>query len=246
MWVRRPLPVLLAPLALALVAAPPAVTASGGPASARSRAVVQRVAPTLRAELEARGLRLGAPVFLRVFKEERELEVWLGHPDGRHRLLETHPICAVSGELGPKLAEGDGQAPEGFYAVRAGQLNPRSRFHLALNLGFPNAYDRAHDRTGSFLMIHGACASRGCYAMTDPTIERVWVLVDAALRAGQRAVPVHAFPFRMSDARLEAAEGQRWHRFWAEELRPVFDAFERTRVPPRVRVRGDRYVLASR
>lgn len=213
------------------------------PSSPRSREVWARVAPPVRAELTAVGLSLGSPVFLRLFKEERTLEVWVRNPGtGLYELFERQDICAWSGALGPKLREGDGQAPEGYYALGPGSLNPRSDFHLSMNLGYPNAFDRAHGRTGSFLMIHGACVSAGCYAMTDARIERLWVIVTAAMRRGQRQVPVHVFPFRMTEARMRRAEGSPHHRFW-EQLRAGHDAFVATWIPPRVVVRDGRYVV---
>jgi murein L,D-transpeptidase YafK len=162
--------------------------------------------PRLNADLAPLGARVGAPVFLRVFKEEAELELWIDTPDGMH-LFQTYPICRFSGQLGPKLREGDRQAPEGVYRVTKNSLNPNSSYHLSFNLGFPNAFDRAHGRTGSFLMIHGDCRSIGCYAMTDPGIEQIYVLVEAALRAGQPRVDVHAFPFRMTDQRMQQVRG---------------------------------------
>lgn len=193
-----------------------------------------RVGPVLEADLAAAGLRYGAPVYLRVFKEERVLEVWVEGAQG-YALFEAHPICNFSGDLGPKLAEGDHQSPEGFYEVGLEALNPNSRFHLSFNLGFPNSFDRAEGRTGSYLMVHGDCRSVGCYAMTDPVIERIYLLVEAALLAGQGAVPVHAFPFAMSDARMAKARGHRWFAFW-EDLAPGYRVFEETREVPEVAV----------
>ena len=140
------------------------------------------------------GWQQGSPVYLRIFKAESELELF-GLHEGRWTLLKTFPICHWSGTLGPKYREGDMQSPEGFYAVDLGRLNPNSTFHLSFNLGFPNAVERAQGRTGSFLMVHGNCVSIGCYAMTDPGIEEIYRLVEAALEAGQAGVPVHAFPF---------------------------------------------------
>ena len=138
--------------------------------------------------------------------------------------FETYPICAWSGELGPKLAEGDRQAPEGFYAVGLKQLNPNSNYHRAFNLGFPNAYDRALGRTGSFLMVHGDCVSIGCYAMTDQGIDEIYRIVEAALHQGQREVPVHAFPFRMTEKAMAEKAGHRWAAVLVQSqagLRPV-------------------------
>ena len=150
----------------------------------RSDAVAKRVRPSLETALRAKGLRWGAPVFIRIFKEEKELELWVD--EGKHfKHFKTWSICKYSGTLGPKLKEGDLQAPEGFYFVPRSRMNPRSRFHLSFNLGYPNTYDRAHRRTGSALMVHGNCVSIGCYAMTDERIEKIYSLCDASLMNGQ-------------------------------------------------------------
>lgn len=223
----------------------PAPAPAAPPESARSRAAVARVRPTLLPALEAAGLRLGAPVFLRLCKAESTLETFLD--DGqRYRRFRSDPVCAWSGRLGPKLREGDGQSPEGFYSVHARAMNPASRFHLSFDLGFPNAYDRAHGRTGSYLMVHGRCVSIGCYAMTDPVIEVIWTLMSAALAAGQSAIPVHAFPFRMDAADIDVRIADSEHAdFWGQ-LRAGWQAFEDTGLPPRVSVRERRYVVTPR
>lgn len=231
-------------IAAALVVPAGASGADGmgeGPTSARARAAADRVRPALERDLLALGVRVGAPLFLRLHKAEAELELFVD--DGmRYLRFRRYPICAYSGALGPKLREGDGQAPEGFYAVRLEQLNPASRFHLAFDLGFPNAYDRALGRTGSYLMVHGDCVSIGCYAMGDAAIEEIYTLVEAALRGGQPAVPVHIFPFRMDGTGRGANEDARWRDFW-ENLREGWLAFERTGRPPAVGVRDGRYVF---
>lgn len=198
-------------------------------------------ARTLEQQLAARGLRKGAPIFIRVFKETSELEVWV-ESGAKFKLFKVYPICNYSGELGPKLQEGDGQSPEGFYFVTPGAMNPNSRFHLSFNLGFPNAYDRAHDRTGSHLMVHGSCYSIGCYAMTDPGIEEIFGLAKASFSDGQKFFRVHAFPFRMTKKRMAQEVDSEWISFW-RNLREGYVAFERTRVPPNVRVDGKRYVF---
>lgn len=208
----------------------------------RAAAAEARVRPQLERDLAAAGLAYGAPLFVRVFKREKALEVWLRGGDDRFALFRTYPVCTYSGSLGPKLREGDSQAPEGFYRVAMHQLNPRSQFHLSFNLGYPNAYDRAHGRTGSHLMVHGSCVSIGCYAMGDAAIEEIYSLASAALRAGQPAFDVHAFPFRLDDAAIGAQRASPWHAFWSE-LKPGYDAFERSRVPPRIRVAGRQYVV---
>jgi murein L,D-transpeptidase YafK len=197
----------------------------------------------LDARLEAKGLKLGAPVFVRIFKLESALELWM-EKDGRYQLFATYPICLWSGRLGPKLKEGDLQAPEGFYSVTKEQLNPNSRWHRSFNLGFPNAFDRAHGRTGSFLMVHGGCQSVGCYAMTNDVVDEIWRLVTAALDSGQPAFDVQVFPFRMTERNLAARHSERWGDFWTD-LKQGYDAFERTHQPPVISVCDGRYVVAE-
>ena len=207
--------------------------------SRRSRKFVARVAPMLVKDLQAQSLSYGSPVFIRIFKEERELEVWLRAGD-RFQLFRTYSIAAMSGKLGPKLQEGDGQAPEGFYFVPPSHMNPKSRFHLSFNLGYPNAYDRAHGRTGSALMVHGGQASVGCFAMTDPKVEEIYALAEAALRNGQRFFRVHSFPFRMTAGNLARHPDSRWQPFWAN-LKEGYDFFEDSGLPPDVVVGNMRY-----
>lgn len=193
--------------------------------------------------LQKRGLAFGDEIFVRIFKAESELELWMRHDRAeRFELLKTYPICAYSGELGPKQQVGDEQAPEGFYAVSKKSLNPRSNYHLSFNIGYPNAYDRAHDRTGSLIMVHGDCVSIGCFAMTDEGIEEIYSLADAALAAGQTFFRVHAFPFRMSNKNMAAHAKSQWKDFWAN-LKEGYDHFEKHRVPPDVAVKDKKYVF---
>ena len=200
-----------------------------------------RPRPHSMSGLPPHGVKLGAPVFIRIFKLESELELWV-EKGGRFERFATYPICLWSGRLGPKLQEGDSQAPEGFYTVDAEQLNPNSRMHRSFNLGFPNVFDRAHGRTGSFLMVHGGCASIGCFAMTDPVVDEIWRMVTAALDGGQPRFPVHVFPFRMTERNLNFRRGYRWEGFWAE-LKKGYDLFEQSRIPPVVSVCNGRYVF---
>ena len=139
------------------------------------------------AEIEQKNMSKELPILVRLFKEESELEVWKQDNYGRFALLKTYPICRWSGELGPKIKQGDRQAPEGFYTITPGLMNPNSNYYLAINTGFPNAYDRANGRTGDFLMIHGDCSSAGCYAMTDEQIAEIYALArESLLRRPER------------------------------------------------------------
>lgn len=197
----------------------------------------------LDARLTAQNLSLGAPIFVRIFKREFELEIWM-RKGARFERFATYPICNWSGALGPKLQEGDKQSPEGFYTVDQRQLNPKSNYHRSFNLGFPNAFDRAQGRTGSFLMVHGACASVGCYAMTDAVIDEIWKIVTAALGNGQKRFHVHVFPFRMTPENLVRYREMPWGDFW-QDLKRGYDAFETAKLPPRVSVCNGRYHVAT-
>ena len=186
------------------------------------------------------------PIFIRIFKAESELEVWKQRQDGYFYLFKSYPICHWSGELGPKRRQGDKQAPEGFYTVNKYQLNPNSKFHLSFDLGYPNAFDQAHDRTGDFLMVHGKCKSAGCYAMTDAIMEEIYALAREAFAGGQDKFHVHAFPFRMTDenlARYANVKGRNRNpnlAFW-QTLKQAYDYFEITRKPPNIEVCARRY-----
>ena len=232
---------LLAALALILAAC-----SSRTPETQRDSRLIRRPPnPTLQDRLEARGFRFGAPAFIRIFKKEEVLEVWLQKDNGEYALFLDYPICIYSGELGPKTREGDKQSPEGFYTVGREAMNPNSQYHLSFNLGYPNAYDRAHGYSGSMLMVHGKCVSIGCYAMGDRQIEEIYTLVGSALQRGQPFVRVHAFPFRMTDANLAAYSEHRWYDFW-RMLKPGYDYFERYHQPPEIDVIGGQYALSGR
>lgn len=207
--------------------------------------VKARVAPALNAALKKKGLRLGAPIFIRLFKEEKLLELWFEKSPGTFALFKSYPIHNDGKRgLGPKLREGDGRAPEGFYFVTPALMKPDSDFHLAFNLGYPNAYDQAHGRTGSYLMVHGDVVSVGCYAMTDPQIEEIYTAADAAFAGGQKFFRVHCFPFRLTPERLVKAreDGGEWLDFW-ENLKEGYDRFEMEKSPPNAEVKDGRYVF---
>lgn len=195
-----------------------------------------------RALLAEKGMTEQQPILIRIFKAESELEVWKQKSDGHYYHFKTYPICAYSGELGPKLKQGDRQAPEGFYLIDKDLMNPRSQYHLAFNMGFPNAYDRAYGRTGSNLMVHGDCTSSGCYAMTDAVVEEIYTLAREALAGGQQDFQLHAFPFRMTAANMAANKDHDWYDFWVN-LKEGYDYFETTRLAPRLAVCEKRYIV---
>lgn len=189
------------------------------------------------------GAKLGTPVLVRIFKREFELEIWLKDGD-RFKRFETYPICKWSGRLGPKVRQGDRQAPEGFYTVDSKALNPNSRWHRSFNLGFPNPHDRALRRTGSFIMVHGGCSSIGCYAMTNAAMTEIWKVVTAALNGGQKRFQVQVYPFRLTEANLARRDDAKDAEFW-QSLKPGYDLFETTSVPPRVSVCNKRYAFEA-
>ena len=220
---------------------PPPVFARSTPSSPRSRQVILRRQAALQSLLADRGFYWGAPIYVRLFKAEKILEIWLrdGH---RFRRFRQYPVCTYGGKgLGPKTAQGDGRAPEGFYFVGPRQMNPNSRYHLAFNVGYPNAYDRSHHRTGGHLMIHGRCVSIGCFAMTNALMEEIYVLADAALRHGQPFFRVHIFPFVMTERNMLRYANKRWNSFWLN-LKQGYDWFARNNDnPPDVAVTDGLY-----
>lgn len=208
----------------------------------RLQDVRRRLLPKLHDELALKQLQLGQHAFVRIFKESSELELWLHDSSKQWKLFRIYPIACFSGVLGPKQREGDMQAPEGFYSVTKRLLNPASSYHLAFNIGYPNAYDLHHERTGSLIMIHGDQVSVGCFAMTDPVIEEIYFILSTALEKGQREVPVHCFPFRMTPARMKQARDQNspWLSFW-DNLREGHDLFETSGKPPTAVLGQDKY-----
>lgn len=234
----------------------PAQPAAGAQTASIAPEAVLRPAPdeAFQRESEPR-FQMGSQVFVRIFKQEGQLELWL-RSNGRYALYRTFPICKWSGRLGPKVKEADYQSPEGFYSVSAKQLNPRSNYHRAFNIGYPNAFDRQNGRTGGLVMVHGACKSVGCFAMTDRGIDEIYGFVAAAIGAGQREIPVHIFPFRMTESAIARETGGGWLAFvggggspqWASfwrNLKEGYDIFEQTGEPPTAYACGDHYAFGE-
>jgi murein L,D-transpeptidase YafK len=192
--------------------------------------------------LRERNMRTHAPILVRTFKKESELEVWKKNQAGQYELLKTYPMCRWSGQLGPKVREGDRQVPEGFYAVNHSSMNPNSSFYLSFNIGYPNAYDRAHGRTGSHIMVHGDCSSMGCFAMTDNQIADIYALAREAMAGGQRSIQVQSFPFRFTPENMATFRQDPNMPFW-RNLKEGNDFFETTRRDVQVSVCNRRYVF---
>ena len=207
--------------------------------STRFAAVAKKVTPSLKEAFRQNDLTWKSPIFIRAFKEERILELWVKKQD-QFVLFKSYPIAGTSGILGPKQGEGDRQIPEGFYYVTPRQMNPQSQFHLSFNIGYPNDFDRAHQRDGTFIVVHGSDVSIGCLAMTDEKIEEIYTLASAAFDGGQKFFRIHLFPFRMAEENMETHSDSEWFPFW-QNLQTGYQWFERRKVPPNVTVNGKRY-----
>jgi murein L,D-transpeptidase YafK len=202
----------------------------------------QPVPPKLVADMAEKDMDMQSPILVRLFKEEAELEVWKQDRSGRFALLKTYPICRWSGDLGPKVREGDRQAPEGFYAISPAQMNPQSAYYLSFNTGYPNAYDKSLGHTGSELMVHGDCSSRGCYAMTDEQIAEIYSLGRESFFGGQRSFQFQAYPFRMTPVNMAKHRNNPNMPFW-KMIKEGYDHFEVTRQEPKVDFCEKKYVF---
>ena len=203
---------------------------------------MKELSPQMLATLQQKNMPKDSPLLIRIFKEESELEVWKQDTSGRYALLKVYPICRWSGDLGPKVKEGDRQAPEGFYPLTPGLMNPNSNYYLAINTGFPNVYDRANNRHGAFLMIHGDCSSRGCYAMTDEEIGEIYSLARDAFLGGQKEIQLQAYPFHMTPANLARHRNNPNLAFW-QMIKQGDDHFQVSHLEPKVNVCDRRYVF---
>lgn len=192
--------------------------------------------------MKSKGMSVSSPILLRIFKEEGLLEIWKRKDTGRYDIVTSYNICKWSGRLGPKFMENDRQAPEGFYTVRPAQMNPKSSYHLSFNIGFPNAYDRAHGRSGGNLMVHGACSSAGCYSMSDEQVEEIFAFARDSFKGGQTEFQIQAFPFRMTAENMARYRGDPNYAFW-ENLKEGYDHFQISKLPPKVDVCEKRYVF---
>ena len=215
------------------------------PSTSRSLAITEETQRNLGPELAKLHLRCGNPVVLRLFKEEAELEIWMKPENDPHfTLFKVYRIVASAGRPGPKLREGDGQAPEGFYTVTSSALRPETKHHLGIDFGYPNELDRSLGRSGSDLTIHAGANAAGAFALSPAAMNEVYTLTDAAFRNGQDEVAIHLFPFRLTDARMDrvVAESSRWTDGWVN-LKEGYDFFENVRLPPAVDMESGAYAF---
>ncbi len=211
------------------------------PDSDRAKTVRSTVWPKLQAELKDKGLKSNSQIYIRLFKDVSALEVWV-KAGRQYRLFKTYGICTYSGGLGTKTRSGDGKSPEGFYTIEPKQLNPVSNYYLAINVGYPNKLEQLKGYTGDAIMVHGHCASIGCYAMTDQRIEEIYTLVYKALEAGQQKIELDIFPFRMDNEHMHAYSQYSSLAFW-KTMKPGYDLFEKNHVPPVVSIKGKEYAF---
>ena len=185
-------------------------------------------------------------IFIRSFKHDSELEVWVKNDiRDKYQLFKTYRVCMQSGTMGPKRLQGDFQIPEGFYYIN--EFNPRSNYHLSLGLNYPNSSDRILSdslRPGNGIYIHGSCVSIGCVSVNDSDVEEIYVLSTYARAAGQEYIPVHIFPVKYNSKRSTdylntivknnpALEG------FFSQLKTSYDQFEKTKQLPVVLVDQD-------
>jgi murein L,D-transpeptidase YafK len=205
---------------------------------------IQEVPRELLSLFQQKRMPKHSPILVRIFKEESELEVWKQDITGHFQMLKVYPICRWSGDLGPKLHEGDRQAPEGFYTITPELMNPNSNYYLAINTGFPNSFDKANDRDGTFLMIHGDCWSSGCYAMTDEQMGEIYSLARDSFLGGQPSFQIQAYPFRLTPANLARHRTNPNMPFWTM-LKEGNDHFLVSHLEPKVDVCERRYVFGA-
>ncbi|MDH4317474.1 MAG: murein L,D-transpeptidase [Desulfobulbaceae bacterium] len=213
------------------------------PLSDRVMQVFAQIGPDVDKDLRRRGFEPGSKIFIRIFKLEKNLQLWI-EKNGRFALYKNYPICQYSGRIGPKLREGDRQSPEGFYSVTAADLNPWSENHLSFNIGYPNEYDRLLKRTGSAIMVHGGCTSVGCFAMGDYRIEEIYYLAHLALENGQESFDVHIFPFVMLQRNFKCFANSPWIPFW-RNLKIGYDHFERYNQLPFITATEGKYIITG-
>lgn len=215
---------------------------SGDGYLAQSNKHLQPISSAMMASLSEKGVSARAPMLIRTYKKESELEVWKQNSAGEYVLVKTFPMCRWSGQLGPKKTQGDRQVPEGFYSITPGQMNPNSAYYLSFNVGYPNAYDRAHGYDGSLIMVHGACSSMGCFSMTDQQIADIYALARESFTGGQQSIQMQSYPFRFNPENLAKYRADPNMPFW-KMLKEGSDSFDVTKRETKVSICDRKYVF---
>jgi murein L,D-transpeptidase YafK len=214
------------------------------PTTATGQAAIGRARGRLQISYDDLGLVFGAPIYVRLIKDQKRLEVWVQKRQREFVKLRSYKICGSSPALGPRQRGVLLLQPEGFYVIGAASLRPHNVAYLGVDLNWPNAFDRAQGWSGTTSIIQAGCASEPHFGLTDQDMEEVYTLVHSALVSGQGAVPVHIFPFEMGRLRMLTAGRSPNAAFW-RQLEPAWQAFERTKKPPQVRLLGRRYVISE-
>ncbi len=216
--------------------------ATGGGGIAGSERASHPLSPEMVALMQKAGVAQNSQILIRTYKKEAEFEIWKMKPDGRYALLRTFPMCRWSGQLGPKVREGDRQVPEGFYRITPGQMNPTSAYYLSFNVGYPNAYDRAWGHAGGSIFVHGACSSAGCFSMTDAQIDQIYAVAREAFNGGQQAIQMQSYPFHMTPENMAKYRADPNIAFW-RQLKEGADNFEIAKQDVSVGVCARHYVF---
>ena len=228
--------------ASALLAGCDEAETSGGSGIAGSARASHPLSPEMVSLMEKTGVGQNSAVLIRTYKKEAEFEIWKMKPDGRYVHFKTFPMCRWSGQLGPKMREGDRQVPEGFYRITPGQMNPNSHYYLSFNVGYPNAYDRAHGASGGSVMVHGACSSAGCFSMTDAQVDQIYAIAREAFNGGQQAIQMQSYPFHMTPENIAKYRDDTNIGFW-KQLKEGSDNFDVSKQDVTVGVCARHYVF---
>lgn len=189
-------------------------------------------------------------IYIRAFKFNKTLEIWAYSQDsGKCILINTYPICMLSGDLGPKREEGDQQIPEGFY--RISDINPFSKYFLSLGINYPNESDQVFGTPGKLggdIYIHGGCETIGCLPMTDVLMKEIFLITVYAFISGQTELPVHIFPTKLNANNFNKLKNtyfkddQKKIAFWSQ-LRVGYEYFEKTRKIPTFNIVDGNYFI---
>ncbi len=182
-------------------------------------------------------------MYLRSFKYDSELEVWIKDVgNDTFSLFKTYKICALSGSLGPKRIEGDYQVPEGFYSIN--QFNPKSIYHLSLGLNYPNSSDDVLSDSispGGDIFLHGNCVTTGCIPIKDEYIDELYLLASYCVASGQDFIPVHIFPVKYNNIKsyrylaLQSKDNPEYQKF-VVNLQEAYNYFNQYKKIPIVAV----------
>lgn len=182
-------------------------------------------------------------VYLRSFKYDSQLEVWVRNNSKEvFKLFKTYKVCALSGAMGPKRIEGDYQVPEGFYCIN--EFRPNSTYHLALGINYPNAADLLLSdslKPGNEIYIHGNCITVGCIPLQNDPIEELYLLTSQAKNNGEDFIPIHIYPIKFNNTKSaeylgKVSKEDKDYQLFIKQLQEVYDYFELNKKLPLISV----------